>query len=259
MSTDAEILSFLKSESSRLSNYLPASKIITSRIKKWERHLDNVLNSLLLDEDDNRLRSDFWKETTHLVLTRLYLPHNETYVALEKLYTNKTRCVISRPIVGESTDFKEEPQDECHVCCESIDTHLSCGHWIHVDCVVQTGKAECPLCKKVVSMSIDDVVKMEKISKKKKIDEERQVIRAIMDEELNEEFENRMSEFLTNVVNGNIYLARSLTNRGVFPMEQYNYLSDLIYSARRHQIPQSSRVDIRNTLSLIENVFMNEV
>ena len=259
MSTDAEILSFLKSESSRLSNYLPASKIITSRIKKWERHLDNVLNSLLLDEDDNRLRSDFWKETTHLVLTRLYLPHNETYVALEKLYTNKTRCVISRPIVGESTDFKEEPQDECHVCCESIDTHLSCGHWIHIDCVVQTGKANCPLCKKVVSMSIDDVVKMEKLSKKKKIDEERQVIRAIMDEELNEEFENRMSEFLTNVVNGNIYLARSLTNRGVFPMEQYNYLSDLIYSARRHQIPQSSRVDIRNTLSFIENVFMNEV
>lgn len=259
MSTDAEILSFLKSESSRLSNYLPASKIITSRIKKWERHLDNVLNSLLLDEDDNRLRSDFWKETTHLVLTRLYLPHNKLYVALEKLYTNKTRCVISRPIVGESTDFKEEPQDECHVCCESIDTHLSCGHWIHIDCVVQTGKAECPLCKKVVSMSIDDVVKMEKISKKKKIDEERQVIRAIMDEELNEEFENRMSEFLTNVVNGNIYLARSLTNRGVFPMEQYNYLSDLIYSARRHQIPQSSRVDIRNTLSFIENVFMNEV
>ena len=255
MSTDAEILQFLKSESSRLSNYLPASKIITSRIKKWERHLDNVLNSLLLDEDDNRLRSDFWKETTHLVLTRLYLPHNELYVSLEKLYTKKTRCVISRAIVGELTAFKEEQQDECHVCCESIDTHLSCGHWIHVDCVVQTGKAECPLCKKVVSMSIDNVIKMENISKKKKLETERQVIMEIMDDEI----ENRMSEFLTNVVNGNIYIARSLTNRGVFPMEQYNYLSDLMESSRRHQIPQSSRVDIRNALRLIENVFMNEV
>jgi len=259
MSTDAEILSFLKSESSRLSNYLPASKIITSRIKKWERHLDNVLNSLLLDDDDNRLRSPFWKETTHLVLTRLYLPHNELYVALEKLYTNKTRCVILRPIVGESTDFKEEQQDECHVCCESIDTHLSCGHWIHIDCVVQTGKPNCPLCKKVVSMSIDDVIKMEKLSKKKKLEIEQQERRAIIHEELNEELEDRISELLRNAVDGNIYIARTLTNRGVFPMEQYNFLSDLMESSRRHQLPQSSRVDIRNALRLIENVFMNYV
>jgi hypothetical protein len=108
-------------------------------------------------------------------------------------------------------------------------------------------------------MSIDDVIKMEKLSKKKKLEIEQEERRAIIHEELDEELEDRISELLRNVVDGNIYIARTLTNRGVFPMEQYNYLSDLIYSARRHQIPQSSRVDIRNTLSLIENVFMNEV
>jgi hypothetical protein len=24
---------------------------------------------------------------------------------------------------------------------------LSCGHWIHVECVIKSGKKECPMCK----------------------------------------------------------------------------------------------------------------
>jgi hypothetical protein len=81
MSTDAEILSFLKSESSRLSNYLPASKIITSRIKKWERHLDNVLNSLLLDDDDKTVATKGLYGSFNRCLSESKQAISETYNA----------------------------------------------------------------------------------------------------------------------------------------------------------------------------------
>lgn len=40
--------------------------------------------------------------------------------------------------------------DECQVCIEKFtdkDTPLTCGHWIHRECVVKSGKNLCPLCR----------------------------------------------------------------------------------------------------------------
>lgn len=39
-------------------------------------------------------------------------------------------------------------KEDCAICMEQIDKcPLSCGHWIHIDCVIQSGKKECPICK----------------------------------------------------------------------------------------------------------------
>ena len=44
----------------------------------------------------------------------------------------------------------EEVVEECCVCCETVDTKLSCGHDIHMMCVVKSGKNKCPLCRQEI-------------------------------------------------------------------------------------------------------------
>jgi len=39
-------------------------------------------------------------------------------------------------------------KEDCAVCMDGeLKCPLSCGHWIHVDCVIKSGKKECPMCK----------------------------------------------------------------------------------------------------------------
>lgn len=42
-----------------------------------------------------------------------------------------------------------EKPEECPVCVEeiSITDRLSCGHWVHMECVAKSMKAECPVCR----------------------------------------------------------------------------------------------------------------
>lgn len=268
VSTPEDILSFLKKECTRLSFYLPASKIITSRIKKWESHLQNVLNSLLLHEGDNRLRSAFWMSTVELVLTELYLPHNELFVALEQLYTRKTRRSIIREIVGEETDFKEERQDDCHVCCDSIDEPLSCGHWIHIDCVVKTGRPNCPLCKRVVSMSCENAVKMEQIKNTKKRQQEEMERRELLNTYPNQDprinLLNIVRDFPQNeniinfniaLIDANIHLAQLRYTAGIFPREQYIYLNEVIN--RGIILPTNVSNELRSVMTVLDNLIMS--
>lgn len=45
---------------------------------------------------------------------------------------------------------------ECPVCMDELDEKakpLLCGHWVHRSCVVQSGKAQCPICRRHVYMS----------------------------------------------------------------------------------------------------------
>jgi hypothetical protein len=47
-------------------------------------------------------------------------------------------------------------EDSCPVCFESSDNiqfPLSCGHWIHRECIYKWGKSKCPLCRKEIYMS----------------------------------------------------------------------------------------------------------
>lgn len=50
-----------------------------------------------------------------------------------------------------NTKYKE---DACAVCFEKFDTYFiplsPCGHYIHKECVIKSGKKECPICRKNV-------------------------------------------------------------------------------------------------------------
>lgn len=40
-----------------------------------------------------------------------------------------------------------EPESECGVCFEPIGVQLPCGHFVHKECVIRSGKRTCPVCR----------------------------------------------------------------------------------------------------------------
>jgi hypothetical protein len=178
-STDSEILSYLKANASFLSSKLPVSKSFTNRIRCHKKHLDNLFE-YWLDERNYNLSRTYWKNSVEHFLENIYLPYNMDYPDLEKMYKRLTGNNIYRAIQGEKSDFVEEKQDECHVCCNEIQEHLSCGHYVCKSCIVNSGKETCPLCRKVVSLNIEEVKQMniikEKMKREKYEEERRQII-----------------------------------------------------------------------------------
>jgi hypothetical protein len=45
----------------------------------------------------------------------------------------------------------------CCVCTEPINTQLKCGHQIHLNCVIKSGKSLCPVCTKKVPMTGEEL------------------------------------------------------------------------------------------------------
>ena len=49
--------------------------------------------------------------------------------------------------------FKE---DYCCVCLEEFEQDFTplneCGHYIHLECIINSGKNECPLCRKTIKV-----------------------------------------------------------------------------------------------------------
>ena len=48
---------------------------------------------------------------------------------------------------------------ECPVCTENINSSLNCGHFVHKECIIKSGKNECPICRKDVLCDKSDIKK----------------------------------------------------------------------------------------------------
>lgn len=61
------------------------------------------------------------------------------------------------------TPLSEKP-DECIVCLETLDDkdHLQCGHYIHRECIIKTGKNKCPMCRANVKLDKKEAKECEK-------------------------------------------------------------------------------------------------
>jgi hypothetical protein len=68
--------------------------------------------------------------------------------------------ILSRDIVVEN--WKEDKPEECPVCYENVcDTDvLSCGHYIHKECIINSKKTCCAICRKEVKLSEEDAHKL---------------------------------------------------------------------------------------------------
>ena len=48
-----------------------------------------------------------------------------------------------------------EENQECVVCNEECSERTPCGHTVHSECIAQSGKEECPMCRQRVTVSSD--------------------------------------------------------------------------------------------------------
>lgn len=199
-STDFEILTYFKKNYRNLCWVLPASKSFTNKIRTYQKHLNNLFD-YWLNEKNYDLSKSFWKHTVQRFLENLYLPFNKDYLELEKMYNRLIDQKLSRAIQGEKSDFIEEKQDECHVCCEEIKDRISCGHWVCKSCIINSGKETCPLCRKVISLNIEEVKQLNRVKekmKKEKYEEER---RQILSQNVNIEYQRIITqEELTRMI-----------------------------------------------------------
>jgi hypothetical protein len=206
-STDSEILTYLKTNFQRLSWVLPASKFFTNRIRTYQKHLDNLFD-YWLNERNYDLKKSYWKNTVQHFLENVYLPHNQDYIDLEKMYISLTCKNISRAIQGEKSDFVEERQDECHVCCNEIQEHISCGHYVCKSCIINSGKETCPLCRKVVSINLEEVRQMNIIKEKMKREKYEEERRQLLSQQ-NEERRPVTQEELTRMISTGLVMYRT--------------------------------------------------
>jgi hypothetical protein len=211
-STDSEILSYLKANASFLSSKLPVSKSFTNRIRGHKKHLDNLFEYWLNERNYNLSRT-YWKNSVEHFLENIYLPYNMDYPDLEKMYIRLTGNNIYRAIQGEKSDFVEERQDECHVCCEEIKEHISCGHYVCKSCIVNSGKETCPLCRKIVSLNIEEVKQMNIIKEKMKREKYEEERRQLLSQQLRRPTVTQ--EELTNMISSALGMYRTGPFRGM--------------------------------------------
>lgn len=197
MSTDTEILNYLRGNSRRLSYMLPASKFFTKKIRTYQKHLNSLFDFWLREENYNLSRRA-WKEDVQHFLEHIHLPFNEDYISLEVMYVRLTKETILRAIQGEKSDFVEEKQDECHVCCDEIKDHLSCGHYVCKKCIINSGRETCPLCRKTVSLSLEEVKSVDIFKKKLKREREEEERRQLLSQH------ERTEEHLINMMSNSI-------------------------------------------------------
>jgi hypothetical protein len=89
-----------------------------------------------------------------------------------------------------SIQFKFDKPEECCVCLEKLKNEKyplrDCGHWIHHNCVILTGKDECPCCRGKVKLTKEQQTSLNEVknkNKKEKLEEEQREIRIALEQE----------------------------------------------------------------------------
>lgn len=65
---------------------------------------------------------------------------------------------------------REPKPTECIICFESLANQrhaLECGHWIHFNCIIESAKAECPICRTKLTLGTRAMKHIEKLAKKR--------------------------------------------------------------------------------------------
>lgn len=95
-----------------------------------------------------------------------------------------------------SLQFQAEKTQDCPVCFESLDKEnkaLSCGHWVHIECVIKSKKDCCPLCRKTVKLSLEEQYRLQELQHQEKREEEPILT-------LNEEFNRVISRYIQSYI-----------------------------------------------------------
>jgi len=99
--------------------------------------------------------------------------------------------------------FRQSKPDDCIVCCESLEkqrTSLSCGHWVHTNCIIQSAKAECPICRAPLKMGKRAMHKLEQL----RLERRRQGVLE-EEEEIRQQLEDHFVEIFSPTLYNQIY------------------------------------------------------
>jgi hypothetical protein len=98
------------------------------------------------------------------------------------------------------SQFQAEKPQDCPVCFESLDNEnktLSCGHWVHTECVIKSKKDCCPLCRQTVKLSLEEQYRLQELQHQEKREESPRLA-------LNEEFNRVVSRYIQNYIDMDI-------------------------------------------------------
>lgn len=102
--------------------------------------------------------------------------------------------------------YTQDKPDECVVCYDTLENQeysLKCGHWIHTNCVILSGKPECPVCRATVLLNSDEKQKLEEVRVQRReetIQEEQEdLIRERLEDSIYEYIEDELQQLLTQL------------------------------------------------------------
>ncbi len=82
-----------------------------------------------------------------------------------KNITIKKNCVVDKCRYKATTHYglckhhcgeHKRDREDCVICTDSVKKPISCGHWIHFECIMATGKKECPLCMMTLKLTKEE-------------------------------------------------------------------------------------------------------
>ena len=92
--------------------------------------------------------------------------------------------------------FQSEKPQDCPVCFESLDNEnktLSCGHWVHKECVIKSKKDCCPLCRQTVELTLEEQYRIQELQYQEQRDEAPRIA-------LNQEFNRVISRYIQTFI-----------------------------------------------------------
>ena len=60
--------------------------------------------------------------------------------------------------------------EDCGVCFETVENSLTCGHKIHEECVANSGKSICPICRAKVTLSEENTLLLRKVAERMRLE-----------------------------------------------------------------------------------------
>ena len=147
----------------KIDDYFQGEEKLNVLVDRLERYTERFIKKLK-ETEDKEVKKEIKKE-----------------IKEEKKVDEKIKKVVKKVKEEEkksssSVSSSSDKPDDCIVCCEKIRQRapLSCGHWIHTDCVVKSGKPNCPVCTKKVKLSESNLKKCQAKGKalKKELEEE---------------------------------------------------------------------------------------
>ncbi len=105
---------------------------------------------------------------------------------------NQLYCYQHRRALQSSgiIQYRQTKPLECIICCESLANQrraLACGHWIHNICILESAKAECPICRSKLNLGKRATNHIDKLAKKREaeyIEEEEEELRVELQQQV---------------------------------------------------------------------------